>query len=64
MGLLNALGIPVVAALERASAYWRGDRGPAPAVWEVLVEPGMRLIEVVETTGNEVQTMPGVGQPL
>lgn len=52
MALLQALDLPVVAALERASAYWRGDRGPAALVWEVLVAPGMRLLEVVETTGN------------
>ena len=51
MGLLKAYGLPVVAALERASTYWRGERGPAPATWEVLTAPGMRLIELVETTG-------------
>jgi hypothetical protein len=54
MGLLGAVGVPVIAALERASAYWRGERGPAAAMWEVLTAPGMRLLEVVETTGIPV----------
>src|SRR3954451_20277879 len=64
MALLQALNLPVVAALEQASAYWRGEQGPVVANWEVLVAPGMRLLEVVETTGNKVQTMPGVGTAL
>ncbi len=47
MSLLNAIGVPVAVAHERAAAYWRGERGPASTLWEVLVEPGMRLIEIV-----------------
>jgi len=51
MALLQALHLPVVATLERASAYWRGDQGDASEAWEVLVKPGMELLEIVETTG-------------
>lgn len=61
MALLNALALPVVAAIERASAYWRGDQGPAPAAWEVLTAPGMTLVEIVETTGHHVQMSPDPG---
>jgi hypothetical protein len=64
MALLNALALPVVAALERASAYWAGDRGPAPAMWELLVAPGLQLVEIVETTGDRITRMPGVGTVL
>jgi hypothetical protein len=64
MGLLSKLEVPVTAMLERAAAYWKGEQGPALQLWELLVGPGMRLVEVVETTGVEVPTMLGVGEPL
>lgn len=64
MALLNVFNMPVVAALERASAYWQGEQGPALAAWELLMAPGMTLIEIVETTGHQVTQMPGVGAPL
>jgi hypothetical protein len=31
-----------------ARAYWLGEQGPAPALWEVLLEPPVRLGRVVE----------------
>jgi uncharacterized protein DUF2441 len=54
MALLQCIGLPVIAALEQMSAYWRGEGGIAPVVWEVLVGPGLTLVEVVETTGQRV----------
>lgn len=31
-----------------ARAYWTGDQGPAPALWELLLEPPVCLGQVID----------------
>jgi hypothetical protein len=45
---LDVSRFAVAFAFAVARAYWLGEQGPAPALWEVLLEPPVRLGRVVD----------------
>lgn len=52
MSLLRLLGLPIAYAFALAGHYWRGERGPAPELWEVLLAPPVEVLEVVDGNVN------------
>lgn len=50
MALLTFLGTPGAGAYSfaLAGAYWRGEQGPAAALWELLLVPPVEVLELVE----------------
>jgi hypothetical protein len=45
--LLRTLAMPVASSYALASAYWKGEQGPAPVLWEVLVDLPVTFGEIV-----------------
>jgi hypothetical protein len=48
MPLLKLVGVPVSHAFALARHYWRGERGPAAELWEVLLAPPVEVVELVD----------------
>jgi hypothetical protein len=47
MELLSFVGSAGAYAFSLARGYWNRDRGPAASLWEVLLTPPVRVIDVL-----------------
>jgi hypothetical protein len=48
MSLLQVGALPGAVAFSLARAYWQGEQGPRPALWELLLDPPVEFTELVE----------------
>jgi hypothetical protein len=48
MSLLELCNHPGAVTFELARSYWRGEPGPRPVLWELLLRPPVTCVELVE----------------
>ena len=48
MQLLNFVGGAGAYSFALAGAYWRGERGPAAELWELLLVPPVEVVDLVD----------------